>query len=76
MIRGNGKFLVLKNEDLDRYLDEHSEDQLYNIFQTMEAGRIYDGKVDDNQYLVINRDEPYAEEVIEIMKKHGHWEGE
>ncbi|BDH62330.1 hypothetical protein MTP04_24600 [Lysinibacillus sp. PLM2] len=73
MIRGNGKFLVVKNADLDRYLDSHQEDNLFDIVQTVEAGRISDGKVEDNQYLVINQDEPYVNEVIEIMKRHGHW---
>ena len=29
-----------------------------------------------NYYLVINKDEPYVNEVIAIMDKHGHWEGE
>lgn len=25
------------------------------------------------EYLVINTDEPYAEEVIDILKRNGHW---
>jgi hypothetical protein len=74
MIRGIGKFLVLKNNDLDRYLDGELENDLYNIIQTIDAGRMVEGKVEDNHYLVINQDEPYAEEVIEIMKRYGHWD--
>ena len=27
----------------------------------------------ENTYLVINTDEPYADEVIAILKRHGHW---
>lgn len=27
----------------------------------------------NNTYLAINTDEPYAEQIIEIMKQHGHW---
>lgn len=73
IVRGLGKFLVLKNEDLDKYLDCDYEHHLYSIVQTIEAGRMVDGKTEDNHYLVINQDEPYAAEVIEIMKKHGHW---
>ena len=72
MVRGRGKFLVLKNDDLDRYLDEELENDLYNVVQTVDAGRMVEGKVDDNHYLVINRDEPYAEAVISIMKLYGH----
>lgn len=26
-----------------------------------------------NEYLVINIDEPYIEEIVDILKKHGHW---
>jgi hypothetical protein len=73
VIRGVHKFLVLKNDDLDRYLDEKQEHDLYDIVQTVEVGRGMDGKLEDNFYLVINQDEPYADEVIEILKRHGHW---
>lgn len=30
-------------------------------------------KKEPHTYLVINRDEHYADEVIEILKRHGHW---
>lgn len=73
MIRGIEKFLVLKNEDLDRYLELGQEDNLYDIVQTVDTGRLVDGKVSDRHYIVINQDEPYADEVIEILKRHGHW---
>jgi len=73
IVRGLGKFLVLKNEDLNKYLNFEDELALHNVVQSVDAGRMLDGKVEDNHYLVINQDEPYAAEVIEIMKKHGHW---
>jgi len=76
VVRGLGKFIVLKNEDLDKYLTAQEEYDLYGIVSSVDAGRMVDGKVYDNRYLVINRDEPYAVEVIEIMKKHGHWDEE
>jgi len=74
IVRGLGKFIVLKNEDLDKYLNLEEEIALYNVVQSVDAGRMVDGKVYDNRYLVINQDEPYAAEVIGIMKKHGHWD--
>jgi hypothetical protein len=36
-------------------------------------GLLRDKKNTNKTYLVINTDEPYADEVIEIMKRHGHW---
>jgi len=76
MVRGNGKYLVLKNTDLDQYLDSDFEYHLHAIVQEVEARRMADGKVDDNHYVVINKDEPYIDEIIAILKKHGHWEEE
>jgi hypothetical protein len=76
MVRGKGKFLVLKNDDLNRYLDSELENDLYNIVQTVDAGRSVEGKVDDNFYIVINQDEPYIQEIIDVLKKHGHWDKE
>ncbi|AIW03561.1 hypothetical protein CPT_Moonbeam163 [Bacillus phage Moonbeam] len=73
IVRGIGKFIVLKNGDLDRYLDDELEWDLYNIVQTIAAGRSIEGKVEDNHYIVVNKDEPYIDEVIAVLKKHGHW---
>ncbi|AIW03240.1 hypothetical protein CPT_Mater83 [Bacillus phage Mater] len=75
MVRGIGKFLVLKNDDLDRYLDAELENDLYNIVQTVDAGRMVEGKVEDNHYIIINKDEPYIQEIIDVLKRHNHWEG-
>lgn len=32
-----------------------------------------DGTPTDHEYLVINTDEPYIQDIIEIMKKNGQW---
>lgn len=36
-------------------------------------GRKMSGKPTDNSYVVVNTDEPYVDNIIEIMKKNGHW---
>lgn len=69
-----GKFWVFKSDDIDKYLSNGQYVQLVNISGTIGNERIKEGKNPDNKYMIINRDEPYAEEVLEIMKKHGHWE--
>ncbi|WP_369878133.1 hypothetical protein JNUCC21_11250 [Bacillus sp. JNUCC-21] len=68
------KFTVIKIEDAEKYLT-YQERLCLGAF----IGRINfcrreaEGK-DVNDYVVINRDEPYIDEVTDIMKKHGHWE--
>jgi hypothetical protein len=66
------KYLVLKHDDVNRYLGAGSKIELATASTTIQQSRMIEGK-SDNDYLVINTDEPYADEVIEIMKRHGHW---
>ncbi|MNW38784.1 hypothetical protein D3C74_158610 [compost metagenome] len=67
------KFTVLKNEDVNQHLDERDKSELSRILWKIEQGRYEAGKEAANSYLVVNVDEPYASEVIGIMKDHGHW---
>lgn len=70
------KFIgVLKMEDAQKHLTPAQQWDLIGMFETIDAGRQAEGKpaASNNVYLVINTDEPYADEVIEIMKRHGHW---
>ena len=67
------KFTVLKNEDIEKYVPKFIASGLEDVVIEIEEGRKKDGKSLDNTYIVINTDEPYANEVIEILKRHGHW---
>jgi hypothetical protein len=71
------KFTVFKNEDLYNALQGEENEDLRDAFNTIinmiAMYRDANGKKKPNTYLVINTDEPYADEVIEIMKRHGHW---
>ncbi|WP_370225269.1 hypothetical protein [Cytobacillus sp.] len=66
------KFTVLKNDDINRYLDEKAKIELSASTAAIQQLRAIEGKK-ENTYLVINTDEPYANEIIAIMKSHGHW---
>lgn len=66
------KYTVLKNDDIHRYLDEKEKIELVASTSAIQQLRAIEGKK-ENTYLVINTDEPYADEVIEIMKRNGHW---
>lgn len=66
---------IFKKEDIFKYLDMEQRAQLGMIGAAIDNGRRLDGKPPavNNTYLVINTDEPYADEVIEILKRNGHW---
>jgi len=67
------KFLVLKHEDIDQFLSESEARALWEFCDTICDSRQVAGKRRGNHYLVINVDEPYAPEIVEILKRNGHW---
>lgn len=68
------KFQVIKRADIES-LNQIEKVTLGNLIVRIVEIREEQGK-EQNTYLVINTDEPYADEVIEIMKRHGHWGSE
>lgn len=67
------KFIVIKNEDIEKYLTHKMKIDLWTCLAYINDGRYTHGKKDDSTYLVIDTDEPYAPEIVEILKKNGHW---
>lgn len=67
------KFTVIKNEDIEKHLDDRDKSELSRILWKISQLRLQEGKNSENSYLVINVDEPYAEEVVDILKDFGHW---
>ncbi|MNO23016.1 hypothetical protein D3C76_128080 [compost metagenome] len=66
---------IMKTEEVDKYFSNSQKFELVGMFETIDAGRKADGKkpASDNKYIVINTDEPYAQEIVEVLKRHGHW---
>ena len=64
-----GKFTVIKNEDIRKYLTKEQIGQLLTISSVIQAGRMKDGKTAGNLYYVVNQDEPYAEDVLQLILK-------
>lgn len=62
------KFIVIKLEDADKYLPNHDRIDLKHILRQINEGRAKEGKK-DNEYLVVNKDEPYAELVEKLILK-------
>ena len=67
------KFIVIKQDDIPKYLNLFQAKRLGFCLDNIANGRSSDGKKTDNKYLVINVDEPYAPEIVEILKCNGHW---
>jgi hypothetical protein len=67
------KFIVIKDKDYDMVTTPSEMNQVSIICHRIKKFREREGKEPNPTYLVINADEPYADEVIEIMKRHGHW---
>lgn len=63
-----GTHFVLKNDDCMYYLNRHQKVALRDGIDTIAKGRLDDGKK-LNDYFVVNIDEPYAQEVFEVIKK-------
>ena len=62
--------LVIKITDAQRYLNVQEQQELWCITRKIVTGREKDGKK-VNIYLVVNTDEPYAEEVRKLVIKGG-----
>ena len=63
------KFIVLKNEDAERYLTNEEFKMLRNLQKKILTGRMSDGKMQNNTYYVVNTDEPYAMQVRDLILK-------
>lgn len=67
------KFAVAKISDIDTLLDEENIQKFYGLLNRISEERNAIGKP-DNHYIVVNLDEPYSGDVIEILKRNGHWD--
>ena len=61
--------IVIKREDIIKYLTDNQIKYLDAILNTIADGRKKDGKNSDNSYYICNTDEPYADEVLEVILK-------
>lgn len=68
------KYLVLKNEDMSRYLSQWASGGIYYWAEQIARARLDEGK-GLNTYLVVNTDEPYAGEVADLIEAHERAKG-
>lgn len=65
----DGKFTVVKNEDLINYLREDEISQFFHLLSKVAEGRLKDRK-DNHGHLVVSIDEEYAPEIADIIAEH------
>ena len=72
------RFTVINEKDRTKYLtteeNEKFETALFHYLGKIKEGRAKDGKEPFNNYIVMNLDEPYIDEMIAVMKRNGHWD--
>ncbi|MBP3967981.1 hypothetical protein KAF80_02835 [Bacillus sp. WL1] len=64
------KFGVLKVEDVLKVSSQSELAVLDGIVRKIGIMREEEGRNPEPKYYVVNQDEPYAEEVLNIIKKH------
>lgn len=73
-------YTVLNERDLEKYLSEKKLEKLNRVLDLVSLeiadGREGEGKNRYNSYIIINVDEPYIDEIVAVLKKHGHWHDE
>lgn len=69
------KFTVIKNDDLEGVFESYPEFQepFEKLCRKVGQFRNICRRTAHPTYLVINTDEPYADQVIDILKANGHW---
>lgn len=61
--------IVIKREDIFKYLTDNQIKHIDDALNIIVDGRKRDGKKTDNSYYICNTDEPYADEVLEVILK-------
>lgn len=66
MIKKN-THIVLKKDDIDNYLNQEEICWLDKIMTSIQMTRKEEGKPLNNQYYICNKDEPYADTVLQVI---------
>jgi len=67
------KYFIIKQEDMIKHASEQDRIDLARILKNIRISRYKFNKNTSNKYLVINVDESYAEDVVEILRNNNHW---
>lgn len=70
MKKGKLRYFVLKAIDFLEALTEEEAESFNNMLKKHEAYRKALGKTSSNKYWIVNRDEPYADQVKKLIEDH------
>jgi hypothetical protein len=70
----NQRYVVWKLDEILQVCTPAELKLLDGIVDRILVKREAEGKNPVNNYIVVNSDEGYAEEVREVLKKHGDWD--
>lgn len=65
--------LVFKKSDVDKACNAAEAISLADISHAIKNYRFKTGRIPEPRYIVINMDEPYIDEIIATLERHGHW---
>lgn len=66
-IEHRSKHVVIKKDDINEYLSFSNQRNLYAMISEISTKRKLAGKNPENDYIVCNKDEPYAQYVLAIV---------
>ncbi|MFL1998375.1 hypothetical protein VYF65_004175 [Lysinibacillus irui] len=73
------KYTIINDRDLAKYVDPFTQNELAialdNVSSQIEHGRERDGKGAFNNYIVVNVDESYINDIVAVLEDNGHWDG-
>lgn len=73
------KYIVVNTRDIRLYADKQTTDdflcKLNYLSEEIEEGRVAVGKKPFNNYVVVNIDEPYINDIVAILQANEHWDG-
>lgn|GEM_PF-1012987 len=73
------KFTIINEHDVAKYVDSFTQNELAialdNVCSQIEHGRESAGKVAFNNYIVVNVDEPYINDIVAVLENNEHWDG-
>ena len=61
--------LVIKNEDIEKYLSQEMQEDLEDIINTLKYNKEMAGEDTDKGYYIVNIDEPYADDILQLILK-------
>lgn len=60
--------IIIKIQDTLDYCTGKQRDNLLDVMASVIVGRRKDNKIEENEYFICNTDEPYAQEVFDVIK--------